>query len=87
MKIKLLTAAAFGLLMTGAAYATDLAVPAVQMTDPGFDWDGFYAGLTLGGETDFVGGSWVEGGGEAGVIFSLNDNFKVDVSGAFLGYA
>lgn len=73
------------LALSPAAFAADYG-ETMMMTDPGFDWDGFYMGLIGEGQTDFVGGNWVAGGAAAGVIFSLTDDFKVDIEGAVMAF-
>jgi outer membrane immunogenic protein len=53
MKKTSVVAAAIAMLLTPAAFATDLAVPRYtkappMVVDPGYDWSGFYAGLNVG---------------------------------------
>lgn len=54
----------------------------VAMTDPGFDWDGFYGGVIgIGTLTDF--GNFVGVNGAVGMIYVLDNNFALNVEGQF----
>lgn len=65
----------------GGACAAD---PVMRMDSPNFDWNGFYAGLFMGGES-FSGNSYFDVGGAAGVLVPLNDMFvgNLEASAAY----
>jgi len=80
---------AFGALLVAAtlstgALAADAGAPVD--TNPGFDWNGFYAGIIVGGEADFLGGTWIDGGGAVGALFSLDSDLVLNIEGSLLGY-
>ncbi len=64
-----------------ADYGTPMMAEPGMMTGPGFDWDGVYAGVFGGGSVDAF-GAYALGGGAAGAIFTLTDDWKVNVEGS-----
>lgn len=74
---KLLAAMAVSTLAAGSAHAADLIIadPVLPMTDAGFDWSGFYAGLNAG----YTAGQATSVGAITGVTTN------VPVSGGLLG--
>lgn len=79
--VSAIAAAALVATVSTAAQAADLGVvvmdePTTVMTDPGFDWNGFYAGISVGA-TNFVGPAAGSGtDGEA--LFVLGANGTVN---------
>lgn len=73
MRLMALASAGFLVLLSGSAWAADLAV-GPPMTEPGFDWTGYYAGLQAG-----------YGWGRSDVSGATNPGAAFDVDGGFVG--